>query len=69
MKEIKISTEYIKLDQLMKFAGLVESGSMAKEEIKAGKVLFNGNVCLERGKKVRAGDFITYKNEKTEVIN
>ena len=42
---------------------------MAKEEIKAGKVLFNGKVCLERGKKVRAGDFITYKNEKTEVIN
>lgn len=68
MKKIKIKTEYIKLDQLMKYAGLVDSGSIAKEEIKAGKVLFNGNTCLERGKKVRVGDKIIYKEEEIGVI-
>lgn len=55
-KEIKITTEYIKLDQLLKFAELVESGGVAKLFIKESAVKFNGEIMTMRGKKVRVGD-------------
>ena len=54
--EIKINTDFIKLDQLLKFAGVVESGGRAKEVINRGIVLLNGKVCTMRGKKVIDGD-------------
>ena len=57
---IKISTEFIKLDQFLKFANAVESGGMAKEVILNGEVRVNGEVCLERGKKLRAGDRVLF---------
>ncbi|MCR4720006.1 MAG: RNA-binding S4 domain-containing protein [Firmicutes bacterium] len=57
--EVKISTEYIKLDQLLKFSGISENGSMAKEMILDGIVLVNGEVCLMRGKKIRTGDIVS----------
>lgn len=60
MKEIKINTEYIKLDQLLKFENLVESGSTAKYEILSGKVKVNGNVEYQRGKKIYKDDIIEY---------
>lgn len=53
---IKITTEYIKLDQLLKFAGIVDSGVFAKEIIWDGCVKYNGEVCTMRGKKVYPGD-------------
>ncbi len=53
---IKITTEYIKLDQLLKFAGIVDNGAFAKEIILEGFVSYNGEVCLMRGKKVYPGD-------------
>ncbi|MBR4720157.1 MAG: RNA-binding S4 domain-containing protein [Clostridia bacterium] len=56
MENIEISTEYIKLDQLLKFSGIAESGSFAKEMILDGTVLVNGEVCTVRGKKIRKGD-------------
>lgn len=56
--QVKISTEYIKLDQLLKFSGISESGSMAKEMILDGIVLVNGEICLMRGKKIRTGDIV-----------
>lgn len=59
MEKIKISTEYIRLDQLLKFSGIAESGSMAKEMILGGIVTVNGDVCLMRGKKIRTGDVVT----------
>ena len=57
---VKITTEYIKLDQLLKFSGAVAIGSEAKEFIASGKVKFNGEVCTMRGKKVRPGDIVTF---------
>ena len=54
--EVEISTEYIKLDQLLKFAGLTDTGGLAKEIIQEGLVKVNGEVCTMRGKKIRKGD-------------
>ncbi len=56
--KVKITTEYIKLDQLLKFAGAVAIGSEAKELIKAEKVTVNGEICTMRGKKLRPGDIV-----------
>lgn len=53
---IKISTEFIKLEGLLKFSGAVETGGEAKQIIQAGQVLVNGEVCTMRGKKLRPGD-------------
>lgn len=55
---IKISTEFIKLDQLLKFSGVADSGTFAKEIILEGFVSYNGEVCLMRGKKLYPGDKI-----------
>lgn len=57
-EEIKISTEFIKLDALLKFASLVGSGGEAKMLIQDGHVLVNGEVCTMRGKKIRSGDVV-----------
>lgn len=48
--EVKIDTEYIKLDQLLKFSGLADTGGIAKEVIQNGEVLVNGEVETRRGK-------------------
>lgn len=55
-ERVKIQTEYIKLQDLLKFAGAVETGGEAKERIQAGEVLVNGEPCPMRGKKLRPGD-------------
>ena len=59
MEKILIHTEYIKLDSLLKLAGLVETGGEAKLLIQNGQVEVNGEVCTMRGKKLRAGDSVT----------
>jgi ribosome-associated protein len=56
MIEIAIRTEYIKLDQFLKFAGCVYTGGDAKGFIQDGYVKVNGEVCTMRGKKMRKGD-------------
>ncbi len=58
MKEekVKITTEFIKLDALLKFAGAAETGGEAKQAIQEGAVLVNGQVCTMRGRKLRPGD-------------
>lgn len=63
MNEIKINTEFIKLDALLKFASLVGSGGEAKVLIQDGKVLVNGEVCTMRGKKIRSGDTVSIIGE------
>ncbi len=65
--EISIKTDFIKLDSLLKYAGIVETGGIAKEMIQNGEVKFNGEVCTMRGKKVRAGDIITIEELNTEI--
>jgi len=61
--KVKIKTEYIKLDQLLKFAGAVAIGSEAKEIIKAEKVRVNGEICTMRGKKLRPGDTVSINGQ------
>ena len=56
MKTITITTEFIKLQDLLKFAGAVETGGDAKLIIQEGRVSVNGEVCTMRGKKMRSGD-------------
>lgn len=63
---IKIDSEYIKLQDLMKFCGLVETGGEAKIVIQNGEVKVNGEVCTMRGKKLRAGDKVEF--DGTEII-
>ena len=55
-QKIQIKTEYIKLEALLKFSGVTETGGEAKQVIQDGGVLVNGEVCTMRGKKLRSGD-------------
>ena len=57
--ETKITTEFIKLDQLIKFAGIAYSGAEAKDMVINGCALVNGEICTMRGKKIRPGDVVT----------
>ncbi|MCI6054810.1 RNA-binding S4 domain-containing protein [Dysosmobacter sp.] len=63
MKTIIITTEFIKLQDLLKFANLVETGGEAKERVQAGEVTVNGEVCTMRGKKIRPGDDVCFQGE------
>lgn len=58
VQEYKIDTEFIKLQQVIKAANLVSQGSDAKELILSGEVKLNGEVVLQRGKKVHSGDTV-----------
>ena len=55
---IPITTEFIKLEGLLKFAGVMDTGGEAKQAIQAGKVSVNGETCTMRGKKCRHGDIV-----------
>ena len=63
MKTVVIGTEYIKLQDAMKYANAAESGGMAKTVIQEGEVLVNGEVCTMRGKKLYPGDNFSFMNE------
>ncbi len=65
--KVKITTEFIKLDQLLKFAGAVAIGSEAKELILDGQVMVNGEVCTMRGKKIRSGDTVTVNGQDISI--
>jgi ribosome-associated protein len=58
MNKIEINTEYIKLDQFLKWANIADNGAFAKLIIQNGDIKVNGNVATERGKKLRKGDII-----------
>lgn len=64
---IKIKTEFIKLDALLKFAALVGTGGEAKYVISEGMVSVNGETCTMRGKKLRPGDTVTFGDETIEI--
>lgn len=57
---VKINTEFIKLQDLLKFADIAPSGGMAKVFIQDGLVSYNGEICTMRGKKVYDGDVIGF---------
>ena len=63
MKVIHIETEYIKLQDLLKFAAAVSTGGEAKILIQEGDVTVNGEVCTMRGKKLRPGDDVALRDE------
>lgn len=65
--KIKIDTEFIKLDSLLKLSGVVPTGGAAKIFIQDGEVKLNGEVCTMRGKKIRKGDKVKIFNELIEV--
>lgn len=69
MDTITIRDEFIKLGQAMKLAGLVESGVEAKIEIQEGFVKVNGEVELQRGKKIYPGDVIEFDGQQVKVEN
>ena len=62
-EHIKITTEFIKLDALLKFANAVATGGEAKLAIQNGDVTVNGEVCTMRGKKIRPGDRVELGGE------
>ncbi len=69
MEKIEIHTEYIKLDALLKFSGLCDTGGFAKELVQQGEVRVNGEICTQRGKKIRNGDVVEVGQEKIQVIS
>lgn len=64
---IKITTEYIKLDQLLKFSGLAENGAQAKYAVLNETILLNGKEVKERGKKIRPGDVVVFGETEINV--
>ena len=54
--KVSITTNYIKLEALLKLANVVSSGGEAKIAIQEGEVTVNGETCTQRGKKLRPGD-------------
>lgn len=64
MEIINIRDDYIKLGQALKLAGLVDSGVDAKMDIQEGLVKVNGEVELQRGKKIYDGDVIEYEGQQ-----
>ena len=70
MKEqtLSLTTEFIKLDSLLKFSGMCDTGGEAKERIKNGEVSVNGAVCTMRGKKIRSGDSVSAGGETIRIL-
>lgn len=68
MEKIEITTEFIKLDSLLKFAALCGTGGEAKFCIAEGMVKVNGEVCTQRGKKIYAGDVVGFADNEIEVV-
>ena len=66
---IQITTEFIRLDALLKLGGALDTGGQAKFVIQNGDVLVNGEVCTMRGKKLRHGDQAAYRDTVYEVVS
>lgn len=69
METIRIRDDFIKLGQALKLAGLVESGLDAKIEVQEGRVMVNGAVEMQRGKKIHPGDVIEFDGQQVRVEN
>lgn len=67
-QEIAIKSEFIKMDSLLKYAGLCMTGGEAKSLIEEGCVLFNSEVCTMRGKKVRPGDQVSLGDALLKIV-
>ena len=67
MRTVTITTEFIKLQDLLKFANLVETGGEAKACVQEGLAMVNGEVCTMRGKKIRPGDIVEFDRFSLQV--
>ena len=63
-KTVSITTEFIKLEALLKLANLVGTGGEAKMLIQGGQASVNGEVCTMRGKKLRPGDTVRFQGQE-----
>lgn len=68
METISITTEYIRLQDLLKLTGLAATGGEAKIHIQAGEAAVNGDVCLQRGRKLREGDVASFQGRSFQVV-
>ena len=68
MHNIKINTEIIKLDSFLKWCGAASMGSEAKIYVQEGEVKVNGEVCTQRGKKLKSGDIVELHGEVYKII-
>jgi ribosome-associated protein len=66
--EVPIRDESIRLGQLLKLAGVVDDGAMARMVIENGEVTVDGEVVLRRGTQVRPGQTVTYAGESLSVV-
>lgn len=67
-EKIYIDDEFIKLDSLLKFGGIAETGGQAKLLVQSGGVTLNGEVCTQRGRKIRPGDTVKFEDKILEVL-
>lgn len=68
MEEVKIDTDYIKLDQFLKLVNKAQSGGEAKFIIKSGHVKVNNDLVYERGKKIRKGDRVSIEGDNIYIV-
>ncbi|CAB4959082.1 MAG: RNA-binding S4 domain-containing protein [Actinobacteria bacterium] len=66
--DIEITTETIRLGQLLKLANLVDSGADAKLLLAGGEVLVNGEIEIRRGRQLRAGDIVEFDDEQVRIV-
>ncbi len=68
MHNIKINTDIIKLDSFLKWCGAASLGSEAKIYVQEGEVKVNGEICTQRGKKLKSGDIVELHGEVYKII-
>jgi ribosome-associated protein len=69
VEDVAITTDTIRLGQLLKLAGLVDSGSDAKFLLAGGEVVVNGEPETRRGRQVRAGDVVSLGDASVRVVD
>lgn len=67
-KQLKITTDFIRLDSALKLADIAGTGGMSKIIIQDGEVKVNSEICLQRGKKLRTGDSFEFNGVIYEII-
>ncbi len=67
IQQFLLEDEFIRLDDLLKLTGCVQTGGQAKLLIQSGGVSLDGETCLMRGKKLRGGETVTVKDTGEEI--
>ena len=68
MKTVTINTEFIKLESLLKLTAVCSSGGEAKMVIQDEMISVNGEICTQRGKKIRSGDLVEFQDTQIRVV-